>query len=106
MSTKTVKASLLQTLGLITYIGLISIIFWQGNSWFAPLNAFWGPVLFLSLFVISALVCAIIALGYPIKLFFVNKKRQQAINTVLLTATWLILFFLGLLTYFLIFFKA
>ena len=99
---KTIKPSLIQALGLVAYISLISLIFRYGDTWITPLDAFWGPILFLSLFVISALVCALIVLGYPIKLFFVKKKPKQAIKIVLLTALWLILFFLGLLTYFLI----
>jgi hypothetical protein len=101
-SLETIKTSLIQTLGLILYIGLISLIFRYGDTWTTPLDAFWGPILFLSLFAVSVLICGLLVFGYPIKLFFVKKKPKQAIKVVLLTALWLTLFFLGLLTYFLI----
>ena len=79
-----------------------SIVYQGSDAGFSPLNAFWGPIVFLCLFVVSALICAIIALGYPIFLFFIHKQHRQALNIVLLTTAWLIIFFLGLLSYFLV----
>jgi len=54
------------------------------------LNGFLAPVVFLLLFSVSALVCAIISFGYPFLLFWEEKKPRQALCLVGYTAGWLI----------------
>jgi len=85
--------SFLQALALSAYISLVSIIFWRGNQWFGPIKSILGPMLVLTLFVVSALICAIIVLGYPVYLFWEKKQRKSAIRIVIYTAFWLIGFF-------------
>lgn len=85
--------SLLQGFGLIVYISLVSVIFWKGNEWFGPENNYLGPILVLSLFVASALICGGIALGYPLYLVLEKKKVNEAIKIVVLTTVWVVLFF-------------
>jgi len=55
----------IQALGLSIYCGLVGIIFWKGNTWFGNNHSMIGSFAMLSLFVVSALICALIALGYP-----------------------------------------
>ena len=79
----------LQALGLTLYCGLIGLIFWQGNRWFGAVTNFWGPLLYLVLFVASALISALIVLGYPFILFWEKKQTTKALGLVLFTTVWL-----------------
>ena len=90
----------LQALGLIVYCGLVGFIFWKGNTWFGNLNNIIGPVIMLSIFVVSALICALIALGYPLMLFWDKKETKGALKLVTYTAGWLLLFVLIILSTF------
>ena len=48
-----IKIAFLQAAGLVGYCGLVALIFKYGNNWFGPMS-WWGPLLFLVLFVMSA----------------------------------------------------
>ncbi|MFH1407580.1 MAG: hypothetical protein ABIG91_00880 [Patescibacteria group bacterium] len=84
----------LQALGLVFYCGLVSLLFWQGNNLFGNTPNYWGPVLFLIIFSFSALVCALVTLGYPFFIFWEEKKTKKALKLVSLTALWLLVFIL------------
>jgi len=92
--------SFLQALGLSAYCGIVALLIWQGENLFGKMTSFWGPVLFLVLFATSALICALIVLGYPIYLFWQKKERVLALKIAGYTAGWLI-FFITLLVIFL-----
>ena len=51
-----------------------------------------GPMLFLTVFVFSAAITALLILGYPAYLLVVEKKMNQAIKTLATTLLTLILF--------------
>jgi len=87
----------LQAVGLIIYCSLIGLLFWRGNQWFGPIQGFSGPVLFLVLFVASALISALLVLGYPFILFWEKKQTTKALRLVLCTTTWLFFFTLLIL---------
>lgn len=84
----------LQALGLIVYCSLVGLIIFQGNSWFGPLTAPFGPILFLLLFVVSALISASLVLAYPFLILWEEKNTRKAIKLVIYTTLWLILFVL------------
>jgi len=84
--------SFLQAVGLTVYCGMVALIFWQGERWFGKITNFWGPVLLLVLLTTSVLVCALIALGYPVYLFWQKKETIKAMKIVGYTTGWLILF--------------
>jgi len=86
--------SFLQALGLALYCGLVSILFWKGNDLFGKDPNFLGPVLFLTVFATSALVSALLVLGYPFFLFWHKKQTEKAIKIVGYTAVWLLGFIL------------
>jgi len=86
--------SFLQALGLAFYCGLVAILFWKGNQLFGNTPNFWGPALFLVVFTTSALVSALLVLGYPFFLFWQKKQTQKAIRLVGYTAAWLVGFIL------------
>lgn len=90
----------LQALGLSLYCALVGVIFWKGNTWFGKINNLLGPFVVLSLLVVSTLVCALIALGYPITVFWDKKNTKQALKLVFYTAAWLMLFVILTLTIF------
>lgn len=81
----------LQALGLTIYCGLVSLIFWQGNRLFGNVPNYLGPLLFLIIFTTSALVSALITLGYPFLLFWEKKQTKEALKLVGYTACWLLL---------------
>ena len=93
----------LQALGLTLYCSLVGIIMWQGNNWFGQMNNLLGPVLVLSLLVVSALICALIALGYPFLVFWDKKNTKGALMLIGYTIGWLVLFIALYMTLLLVF---
>ena len=49
--------------------------------------------MFLVLFVVSALISALIVLGYPFLLFWEKKKTKEALHLVVCTTLWIAFFF-------------
>jgi mannose/fructose/N-acetylgalactosamine-specific phosphotransferase system component IID len=79
------------------YIGAVGLLFWQGNQWFGRVGAYWGPVLFLVLFVVSALMSTLIVFYYPYLLAFERDLKKEAVEVVAWTAGWLGVLLVGLL---------
>lgn len=94
----------LQAVGLAAYCSLIGLIIGSGDRIFGSLGSPLGPVLFLLLFVVSAIISALIVLGYPFLLFWEEKKTREALKLVLFTTFWLT-FLVLLLILSLLFFK-
>jgi hypothetical protein len=88
----------LEATGLVLYCSLVGLLFWQGNNLFGPPFTFIGPAMFLVLFVVSAMISALIVLGYPFVLFWEKKKTSEALKLVIYTAGWLILYTIFFLT--------
>ena len=86
-------------MGLVGYCSLVGLIMWRGNKWFGPLNNYMGPLLFLLLLVVSALICGLIGVGYPAWLFFEKKERQKALRLIGYTTGWLVAALLGVIGY-------
>jgi len=84
----------IQALGVFLYCGSVSLLFWKGNEWFGVVPNYFGPLLFLTLLVLSVLACGLIVFGYPIKLFWIKNEKNDAIKLLVQTALWL-LFFVG-----------
>lgn len=80
----------LQAFGLVLYCSLVALLFWKGNDWFGRMPNYLGPFLFLVLFSTSALVSALLTLGYPVYLFWVKKQRSKGLKLVTYTTSWLI----------------
>jgi hypothetical protein len=72
----------LQALGLVGYISLIGTFMYNGEKLVGEPDNLFGPIFFLTLFSFSVLICAFIALGYPIKLFWIKKEPKKAIQVV------------------------
>ncbi len=84
----------LQALGIVLYISLLSVFFWQANHWFGdhPDPKFLAPLLMLTLLSTSAMICGLLVFAYPVKLYLQTKKFEPSFKIVLLTAAWLVLF--------------
>ncbi len=91
--------SLLQAFALTSYCSLIALLFWRGNKWFGKAPNYLGPLLFLILFSTSALICALLTLGYPAILLWQKKQTNQAIKLVIYTTGWLFLFTLLIIVF-------
>jgi hypothetical protein len=82
-----------QAAGLACYVVLFVTLIQQAQNW--PLFHGFRPtptismILFLLAFVISALVCSSLILGYPLWLFS-SGKQHEAMKTVLWSLLWLI----------------
>jgi len=82
--------SFLNAAGTVLYVGVVSWLMFNGESFLGKVNNFWGPLMILMLFVVSALITSTLVLGWPIFLYFEGKKKE-AINLFFYTAGWLIL---------------
>jgi hypothetical protein len=95
----------IQAAGLTLYISLFAFFVQQGQNWFlahhVQLNPASGIMLFLLLFIISAIICASIMFAYPLTLFF-NGDRGQGIKIALWSLIWLVVIaiFIALISFF------
>lgn len=93
LSDPSIRLGFFQALGVTLYCSFVGLFFWKGNELFGKVPNFFGPVAFLLLFSVSALLCGLIVFYQPYKFFFDN-KRKEAADLVLATAGWLFLFFI------------
>jgi len=87
-----VRAGFLQASGQVFYVGVFAIVFQLVQSW-GVRNDFQGDqvsgmMIFLLVFIFSALVCGVLAFGYPTTLFLAGKK-SSAVKTVVWNIFWL-----------------
>lgn len=95
--TEITKLALMQALGILAYISFISLLFWKGNEVMAEPPRYLGPVMFLTLFSTSAMICGLIMFYNPFKLYL-DKKVDEAIKLVFHTVGFLALFVVILFT--------
>ena len=89
MKNKTWAIGLLQALGLVVYCSMVATVMNNAERWFGKMDHVLGPVLFLSLFVVSALICGSVALGYPFLVLWEQKNTKKALKIVGFTIGWL-----------------
>jgi len=92
------EMGLFQALVIIIYCFLVGLIFWKGNTWFGKMDFYLGPVLFLVLFILSALICGLTAFAYPIYIFWEEKNTSKALRIIGFTSIWLFVFVLLVMT--------
>ncbi|MFH1412782.1 MAG: hypothetical protein ABIG10_02020 [bacterium] len=93
---KLLQISFLSSVGLAVYIALVALLIQDGEKLFGKLNNLWGPLLFLMLFVFSALVSGLLVLGYPIWLYL-EKEKKAAIKLLFYTLGWIFIFLLAII---------
>lgn len=88
---------LFQATAVATYVVLFAILAQLVPQWLKAHNIYAHPILgiilFLLVFITSALICASLVFVYPILLFF-DSKKIEAVKTVLWSMVWLAAFFL------------
>ncbi|OGJ22461.1 hypothetical protein A2969_02435 [Candidatus Woesebacteria bacterium RIFCSPLOWO2_01_FULL_42_67] len=82
----------LQGLGVAAYCSLVGFFMIHANTWFPIPQVFFGPAPFLMLFVVSALITALIVFYKPYLLFFEKKQKTQALQLVVYTTAWIAIF--------------
>ncbi len=82
----------LQAVGIFLYCSLMGTLLWTGNTLFGSTGNLFGPPLVLALLVASVLICALLAFGYPVIMFWDKKDTRGAIKLVTYTTFWLAFF--------------
>jgi hypothetical protein len=85
---KLIQLSFVHSLGVMAYIMVVAWIINNAEKFFGKTSNFWGPVMFLMLFVFSALLTGILVLGRPIWMYLQNKK-QEALYFLFVTVGWM-----------------
>ena len=85
------KVSLLNSIGTLVYIALVATLMSNAEQIFGKMNDVLGPVTFLLLFTLSALVVGILILGRPIMLYLDGKKKE-AVQMLFGSMGWLATF--------------
>lgn len=83
--------SLLNSFVSLVYIGVVAFIMNNTERIFGKMNGFLGPVTFLLLFTVSALIVGALLLGKPIMLYLDDKKKD-AILWLSASIGWMALF--------------
>jgi hypothetical protein len=92
---KEIKLGLIQAIGVTIYCGLVGSVMQNVDKFFGKEDTFMTPILVLTMFCVSVLVCALIVFKKPYELFFDGKKKE-AINVVVYTAASLFVILLVL----------
>lgn len=86
--TKVNKTGFLNALGALIYIALVVLVMQNGDKLFGQMSNYIGPVAFLLMFVLSAVVVGGLIIGKPI-MFYLDGKKKEAISLFLSTAVWI-----------------
>ncbi|MFZ3301371.1 MAG: hypothetical protein WA152_01505 [Microgenomates group bacterium] len=92
---KELKFGIFQALGVALYCTTIGTIMQNGSKFFGERDTFITPIFVLTMFCVSALICALIVFKKPYELFF-SGKRDEALSVVVYTAASLFIFLLFL----------
>jgi hypothetical protein len=86
---KLVQRSFINALGTVAYITLIAVVMSSLQKYAGDKpDGFFAPVLFLTLFVLSAAVTGSLVIGKPV-LMFLGDQKTEAINLFFYTLGWL-----------------
>lgn len=81
--------SLMQSLAVVVYIGLVAWIMQPAKIWFGEMDNWWGPVTFLLLFVVSAAMVGLLVFDRALYWYF-DGSKPAAVKLVLFTVAWLV----------------
>jgi hypothetical protein len=94
MKISTIQRACINALAQVTYITCIALLMRNAQRFFGKAeDTMMAPIIFLLLFVISALISGLLILGKPIMLFMDGSKKD-ALHMLLYTLGFLIVFFL------------
>lgn len=87
-NSKLICRALLNSLGVLAYISVIALTLKNGEKIFGQVDNFMAPILFLLLFVFSALVTSLLVFGTSIYYWFKDLKKE-AVKIFFYTVAWL-----------------
>jgi hypothetical protein len=87
----------LQATGLVSYISFVAGFITNAEKWIPSDKNILGPMLFLSLLVLSATICGLIFGAYAFTLAWEEKKIKSALRLCVYTIGWLIVYLIVLL---------
>jgi hypothetical protein len=64
------------SIGIVAYIALVSVFMFYGEEFFGKEDTYLMPIVFLSLFTLSAAVVGSLMFGKPVMLYLNGKKRD------------------------------
>lgn len=85
------RQGFLQAAGVATYCALVGTFMWNASTLLGKEDTFVTPIVVLTLFCTSVMICGVIVFYKPYKLFFAGKKKEAA-DVVISTAIWLFVF--------------
>ncbi len=85
---KLIFISFLNAFGVAIYVAGVSFVIQNGEKIFGKMDNSLGPVAFLMLFVLSAIITGALVLGRPVILYLENRKAD-AIKLFFYTTGWL-----------------
>lgn len=88
---KTVSRSFLNSIATVAYIVAVAMVMTNAEKIFGQMKGYFAPVVFLSLFTLSALVVSTLILGKPLMLYL-DEKKKEAVSLLLATISWMGLF--------------
>ena len=83
--------SFVHSLGVVLYISLVALVMLHAEKWTGKEPGFLGPVIFLTLFVVSATVVGCLVLGKPVMLYL-DGQKTESIKLLAYTLSWLVVF--------------
>jgi len=92
------KEGLLHALGIFGYIAVFTVMITSANKFMHGPDPVWAPLVFLTIFCFSVMVCGLIVFYKPYHLF-VDNKPKEAGQLVLATAKWLGVFALMVIVF-------
>ena len=66
----------INSLAVLAYVSLVALVMSNGDRIFGEFSNIFGPIAFLLLFVVSALVVASLVLGKPVMLYLDGRKKE------------------------------
>ncbi len=85
---KLAQRSFLNAFGTVAYIAIIGTVMKNGDKIFGTVDNALAPILFLTLFVLSAAITAGLVLGKPV-LMFLSGAKEDAVKLFIFTLGWL-----------------
>jgi len=82
---------LIDSLGVAIYVFIVSRLISSGQELFGKMEKFWGPFVFLLLFVLSAAVVGLLVFG-RVAYFYLEGYKKESISLLFYTVGWLFLF--------------
>lgn len=87
----TIIKGLLHSIATVVYILVVATIMTNAENLFGEMAGFIAPVVFLSLFTLSALVVGTLILGKPL-ILYLDGKKKEGVSLLLASIAWMGLF--------------